>query len=201
MKPLSIKKYCLPARDNTLPVALHSTVQFDNQRQTMEPKPLITATTDADLPAITEIFAEEVLHGTASWAYTPPTLAEMTDKFHRLNGDNFPWLSAHYNNKIVGFSFASAYRPREGYRFLVEDSIYTHAEYRRQGIASELLATLLTECSSRGYRQMVAVIGDSANTSSIALHQRMGFSHAGLLKNVGYKFDRWLDSVLMQKEL
>jgi len=167
----------------------------------MNPELQIKATTEADMPAITKIFAEEVLHGTASWAYTPPALAEMTEKFHRLTGDNYPWLSASLDSKIVGFSFASPYRPREGYRFLVEDSIYVHTDHRRLGIARELLTRLIDECSSRDYRQMVAVIGDSANKSSIDLHQRLGFSHAGLLKSVGYKFDRWLDSVLMQKEL
>ena len=167
----------------------------------MEPKPVITATTTADMPAITDIFATEVLHGTASWSYSPPEIAEMTEKLHRLTGDNYPYLTARLDNRIVGFCFASAYRPREGYRFLVEDSIYVHPDFRRHGIACKLLTELINECADRGYRQMVAVIGDSANKGSIILHQRMGFTHAGLLKNVGYKFNRWLDSVLMQREL
>ncbi len=167
----------------------------------MESTPVIRATTKADIVAITDIFATEVLHGTASWSYSPPGVQEMADKFDRLATDNYPCLTALLDGQVAGFSFASAYRPREGYRFLVEDSIYVHPDYRRHGIARELLTELIKQCSSRGYRQMVAVIGDSANTGSIALHQQSGFTHAGILKNVGYKFDRWLDSVLMQREL
>lgn len=166
---------------------------------------VITDTTAADIAAITAMFANEVRHGTASWAYEPPTHDEMLEKFQRLTGDNYPFLTARLqdqnNNTIVGFSFASAYRPREGYRFLCEDSIYVHEDFRRHGIASQLLTRLIEECTDRGYRQMVAVIGDSANTGSIALHERMGFVHVGVLKDVGYKFDRWLDSVLMQRSL
>ena len=162
---------------------------------------VVRSTVDADMPAITKIFAAEVLHGTASWAYIPPTQQEMTDKLHRLSADNYPCLTAQLDDQIVGFCFASAYRPRQGYRYLVEDSIYVREDFRRHGVASQLLAVLINDCSAKGYRQMIAVIGDSENTGSITLHQRMGFSHAGLLKNVGYKFDRWLDSVLMQREL
>lgn len=168
---------------------------------------VITDTTAADIPAITAMFAKEVRHGTASWAYEPPTHDEMLEKFQRLTGDNYPFLTARLqgqdqnNNTIVGFSFASAYRPREGYRFLCEDSIYVHEDFRQHGIASQLLTRLIEECTDRGYRQMVAVIGDSANTGSIALHERMGFVHVGVLKDIGYKFDRWLDSVLMQRVL
>jgi phosphinothricin acetyltransferase len=176
---------------------------------------VITDTTAADIPAITAMFATEVRHGTASWAYEPPTHDEMLEKFQRLTADNYPFLTARLNNQnqdqyqdpgqnnntIVGFSFASAYRPREGYRFLCEDSIYVHEDFRRHGIASQLLTRLIKDCTERGYRQMVAVIGDSANTGSIALHERMGFVHVGVLKDIGYKFDRWLDSVLMQRTL
>ena len=164
-------------------------------------KTTINETIEADLHAITEMFAEEVVHGTASWAYTPPTQNEMMAKFKRLTNDNYPWLTARLNEQIVGFSFASAYRPREGYRFLVEDSIYVEKDFGRHGIATRLRGALIEESTSRGYKQMVAVIGDSNNRSSISLHEQLGFHHVGVLTNVGYKFDRWLDSVLMQRAL
>ena len=164
-------------------------------------KTTINETIEADLHAITEMFAEEIVHGTASWAYTPPTQNEMMAKFKRLTNDNYPWLTARLNEQIVGFSFASAYRPREGYRFLVEDSIYVHQDFRRHGVATQLLGALIEECTIRGYKQMVAVIGDSDNKGSISLHEQLGFHHVGVLTNIGYKFDRWLDSVLMQRAL
>ena len=136
----------------------------------------IRATIDTDLDAITEMFAVEVMHGTASWAYAPPTRDEMVAKFKRLTDSNYPWLTAQLNDQIVGFSFASAYRPREGYRFLVEDSIYVHQEYRRLGVARQLLGSLIEECTGRGYKQMVAVIGDSDNKGSISLTNNWGFA-------------------------
>lgn len=164
-------------------------------------KTTISATTHSDIPAITAMFAEEVKHGTASWAYSPPAQEEMTAKFERLTSDNYPYLTARVDDRIVGFSFASAYRPREGYRFLVEDSIYVHQDFRRHGIATQLLGSLIEDCTHRGYKQMVAVIGDSNNNGSIRLHEQLGFHHVGVLKNIGYKFDQWLDSVLMQRAL
>ncbi len=154
-----------------------------------------------DIPAITEIFANEVTHGTASWAYEPPETPEMLQKFKTLQAQGYPFLTALIDNQVVGYSNASAYRPREGYRFLVEDSIYVDQRFRGRGIARMLLTELIERCTEGGFRQMIAVIGDSKNTPSIELHSSLGFEQVGLLPNIGYKFDRWLDSVLMQRGL
>lgn len=162
---------------------------------------IIRPATAQDIPAITAIFAHEVTHGTASWAYEPPDANEMLAKLQTLQGQGYPFLCAEVDGLVAGYSNASAYRPREGYRFLVEDSIYVDQQFRGRGIAKLLLGALIERCTEAGFRQMIAVIGDSDNTPSIALHQRLGFEQVGLLPNIGYKFDRWLDSVLMQRGL
>lgn len=168
----------------------------------MPTKPLvIRPTIITDIAAITAIFAPEVEHGTASWAYDAPSLQSMYDKYQRLIDDNFPWFTATVDDQVVGFCFGSAYRPREGYRFLVENSIYVATGFRGQGIARQLMNTLIDECTKAGFRQMIAVIGDSNNEASIELHRLLGFTQVGLLPNIGYKFDRWLDSVVMQLAL
>jgi len=163
--------------------------------------PTIRPVTETDIPAITAIFAEEVLHGTASWSYEPPPEAELLEKMRGLVAQGYPYLVAEVENQVAGYTYASAYRPRVGYRFLVENSIYVAEEFRGRGIARVLMQALIDECTARGYRQMVAVIGDSENAPSIALHRSLGFEQVGLLPNIGYKFDRWLDSVLMQRAL
>jgi len=163
--------------------------------------PLIRTVNENDIPTITTIFAIEVLHGTASWSYEPPTEAEMRTKMQGLLEQGYPFLVAEVDSRVAGYAYASAFRPREGYRFLVEDSIYVAADFRGRGIAKLLMQTLIEQCTALGYRQMIAVIGDSANEPSIALHRQLGFEQVGLLPNVGYKFDRWLDSVLMQRAL
>lgn len=163
--------------------------------------PTIRPVTEADMPAVTAIFAEEVRHGTASWAYEPPTENELLEKMRGLVAQGYPYLVAEVDGQVAGYTYASAYRPREGYRFLVEDSIYVAEGYRGRGIARALMQALIDECTARGYRQMIAVIGDSENMPSIALHRSLGFERVGLLPKIGYKFDRWLDSVLMQRAL
>ncbi len=154
-----------------------------------------------DAPAITAIYREEVLHGTASWEYDPPDEAEMTRRMNAVLAQGYPYFVALADGVLAGYSYASTYRPRIGYRFTCEDSIYVHNAYRGQGVARALLATLMSECAQRGYRQMMAVIGDSANAASIGLHKSLGFEQVGLFRNIGYKFDRWLDGVYMQKAL
>ena len=154
-----------------------------------------------DIPAITAIFSVEVLHGTASWAYEPPSEAEMLAKMEDLQAQGYPFLVAELDGKVAGYTYASAYRPRIGYRFLVENSIYVDTEYRGRGVARRLMSELIDQCAELGFRQMIAVIGDSENHPSIALHRSVGFDQVGLLPNIGYKFDRWLDSVLMQRSL
>lgn len=163
--------------------------------------PTIRDASEDDASAITAIFAEEVRHGTASWAYEPPSEEEMLEKLRGLQAQGYPFLVAEINGRIAGYTYASAYRPRVGYRFLVENSIYVDADFRGKGLARALMQALIDQCTDLGYRQMIAVIGDSANHPSIGLHRSMGFEQVGLLPNIGYKFDRWLDSVLMQRPL
>lgn len=161
----------------------------------------IRAATAADISAITEIYAVEVREKTATFELTPPDNAEMTRRFSDICGKDFPYLVAEQAGCIAGFAYAAAYRARPAYRFTLENSVYLAPAYQRQGIGSALLSELIVQSQARGYRQMIAVIGDSANTASIALHARAGFSMIGTLPNVGFKFGRWLDTVLMQRAL
>lgn len=154
-----------------------------------------------NITAITAIYREEVLHGTASWEYDPPDEAEMLRRMNAILAQGYPYFVALADGVLAGYSYASTYRPRIGYRFTCEDSIYVHNAYRGQGVARVLLTRVMDECAQRGYRQMMAVIGDSANAASIGLHKSLGFEQVGLFRNIGYKFDRWLDGVYMQKSL
>jgi L-amino acid N-acyltransferase YncA len=162
---------------------------------------LIRPATLADVPQITAIYREQVQHGTASWEYDPPDEAEMANRMRGLLDKGFPYLVAVDDTGVTGYSYASSYRPRIGYRFVVEDSIYVRADQRGKGIGKQLLPTLIDACTARGYRQMLAIIGDSENIGSIRLHEACGFQHAGRFNAIGYKFDRWLDSVQMQRGL
>lgn len=161
----------------------------------------IRPATLADIPAITPIYREQVLHGTSSWEYDPPNDAEMTRRMLAVLDKGFPYLAAEDDSGLLGFSLASSFRGRIGYRFVVEDSIYVRADQRGRGLGKALLNALIAQCAAQGYRQMIAVIGDSANTNSINLHRACGFETVGVFKNIGYKFDRWLDSVQMQRAL
>jgi L-amino acid N-acyltransferase YncA len=144
--------------------------------------PEIRPTTAADLPAITEIYEQAVLYGTATFELIPPDLNEMT-------------------RRLVGYAYAGAYRPRPAYRFAVENSVYLRPAIHRRGIGMQLLQRLIDESEARGYRQMIAVIGDSANAGSIGVHRRCGFQMIGTHPDVGFKFGRWLDTVMMQRAL
>jgi phosphinothricin acetyltransferase len=159
-----------------------------------------TATRD-DLPAITAIYADAVLTGTATFELDPPDEAEMAERMRALVKDGYPYFVAERGGAVVGYAYAGAYRPRIGYRHTVEDSIYLSPDVQRQGIGGALLARLITSCEEAGFRQMVGVIGDSANVGSIRLHALAGFEMVGNLKSVGYKFGRWLDTVFMQRAL
>ncbi|ABD85776.1 GNAT family N-acetyltransferase [Rhodopseudomonas palustris] len=161
----------------------------------------IRPTSLADLPAITAIYAEAVRCGTATFELTPPDLAEMTRRFAALTGGGFPYLVARRAGELLGYAYAGPYRPRPAYRFTVENSIYLAPAAQRQGVGSRLLGRLIAESEARGYRQMIAVIGGSDNLGSIALHGRTGFQMIGVHPSVGFKFGRWLDSVLMQRML
>ncbi|KKJ78509.1 GCN5 family acetyltransferase [Kiloniella litopenaei] len=156
---------------------------------------------DADIASIQEIYADEVLHGVSSWEEIPPDQAEMLNRKNGVVGGGYPYRVAVQDDRVVGYAYASSYRPRPGYRFTVENSIYIHKDARGSGLGRLLLKDLINQCEIRGYRQMIAVIGDSENLPSIAFHQKMGFELAGTIKSIGFKFGRWMDSVLMQRPL
>jgi phosphinothricin acetyltransferase len=161
----------------------------------------IRPTAAADLPAITEIYEHAVLHGTATFELTPPDLAEMTRRFDALIAGNFPYFVAVLDDRVVGYAYAGPYRPRPAYRFTVENSVYLAPAIHRRGIGLQLMQRLIAECTTRGFRQMIAVIGDSANLGSIGVHRRCGFQMIGTHPDVGLKFGRWLDTVMMQLPL
>ncbi|MEO3431146.1 N-acetyltransferase family protein [Pelagibius sp. CAU 1746] len=159
---------------------------------------------DDDIPAIQAIYAHHVLHGVASFELEPPDQAEMQRRHAGTLASGLPFLVAEDrpgSGAILGFAYAASYRARPAYRWTLEDSVYVLPGAGGKGIGSALLSELITLCAGLGYRQMVAVIGDSANESSIRLHARHGFSDAGVLKAVGFKHGRWLDSVFMQLAL
>jgi phosphinothricin acetyltransferase len=155
----------------------------------------------ADLPAITGIYAHHVRHGLASFELDPPPLDEMRARFEAITRAGYPYLVAAEGERVVGYAYANHYRTRPAYRFSVEDSIYVTPDAILRGIGSLLLRRLIDECEQRGYRQMLAVIGDSANAASIELHRACGFAQVGMLPSIGFKFGRWVDSVLMQRPL
>ncbi|HEY7296459.1 MAG TPA: GNAT family N-acetyltransferase [Xanthobacteraceae bacterium] len=159
-----------------------------------------------DVPAITRIYAYAVRHGTASFEIDPPDESEMRRRFEALVGGGYPSLVAEEAiagsaGEVLGYAYAGPYRPRPAYRFTAEDSVYVAPQMQRRGIGTALLEKLIAESQARGFRQMIAVIGDSAQTASIALHAALGFRLVGTLEAVGFKFDRWLDTVLMQRGL
>jgi L-amino acid N-acyltransferase YncA len=161
----------------------------------------IRAATPADIPAITRIYAHAVRHGTASFELEPPDEAEMARRQRALLDGGYPYLVAEIDGAVGGYAYAGPYRARPAYRFSVENSIYIAPDMHRRGIGRLLLDRLIVECEARGYRLMIAVIGDSGQTPSIELHRTAGFALVGALEGVGYKFDRWLDTVLMQRPL
>jgi L-amino acid N-acyltransferase YncA len=154
-----------------------------------------------DLPAITDIYGQAVREGTATFELSAPDLAEMTRRFEALTHGGFPYLVAVQEGHVIGYAYAGAYRPRPAYRFTVENSVYLRPSIHRRGIGLQLLRRLISESQARGYRQMVAVIGDSANAGSIGVHTKCGFTMIGTNPDVGFKFGRWLDTVIMQLAL
>ena len=154
-----------------------------------------------DLAVITAIYDDAVRHGTASFELDPPDQAEMARRYETLRADGYPYLVAELDGDIVGYAYAGPYRARPAYRWSVEDSIYIAPQVQRRGIGGALLARLLSEAEAGGFRQMLAVIGDTANIGSVELHRAAGFRLVGTFENVGFKFGRWLDTVLMQREL
>lgn len=155
----------------------------------------------ADIPAITRIYTHAVDYGTASFELTAPDEGEMTRRFNELTTGGFPYLVAVIDGAVVGYAYAGPYRARPAYRFTVENSVYVAHDSHRRGVGKALLEALIEASTEKGFRLMVAVIGDSNQAASIGLHEAAGFKHAGVFENIGYKFDRWLDSVLMQRAL
>jgi L-amino acid N-acyltransferase YncA len=154
-----------------------------------------------DVAAITGIYAHSVLHGTASFEIEPPEEAEMAQRRDAVLAGGYPYLVAERGGDVVGYAYCGPYRIRPGYRWTVEDSIYIAPQMQKQGAGHVLLQRLIEECEARGFRQMIAVIGDSSQRPSIALHEALGFRQVGMLPTVGFKFGRWIDSVLMQRPL
>lgn len=151
-----------------------------------------------DLPRIAEIYAEAVAHGTASFELTVPDLAEMTRRFETITAAGYPYLVAEAGGTIAGYAYAGAFRARPAYRWSVENSIYLDERFRGQGIGKRLLRELIHGCTRLGFRQMLAVIGDSANHGSIGVHRACGFEMVGTFRDVGWKHGKWLDVVFMQ---
>jgi L-amino acid N-acyltransferase YncA len=157
--------------------------------------------TAADIAAVERIYAEHVLTGLASFEIEPPSVDELLSRRAIIVGHSLPHLVAEFDGSIVGYSYAAPYRSRPAYRFTVEDSVYVAAGSGGHGIGRALLSALIDRCETGPWRQMIAIIGDSGNAASIALHSRLGFRHVGAIRAAGFKFGRWVDSVLMQRPL
>lgn len=154
-----------------------------------------------DIATVTQIYAHHVLHGFATFEIEPPDDEEMERRRRATIERGFPYLVAEREGEVVGYSYAGPYRPRQAYRYTAENSVYIRPDSMRRGIGRMLVNALIAECEQGGFRRMVAVIGDSANHASIRLHEGLGFEFVGTLRSVGFKFGRWVDSVLMQREL
>jgi phosphinothricin acetyltransferase len=162
---------------------------------------IVRALREADLPAVQAIYAHHVLHGLASFEEEPPPVEEMRSRWRKVLDLGLPYLVAELDGAVVGYSYASAYRPRPAYRFTVENSVYVREGLAGRGIGKALLDELIARCEPGPWRQMLAVIGNSGNDASIALHRRCGFRLIGILDSVGHKHGRWVDTVLMQRAL
>ncbi len=155
----------------------------------------------ADLPQVTAIYAWNVVHGTGTFELEPPDAAEMARRRDDVLAKNLPWLVAEQAGRVLGYAYATHFRPRKAFWFCVENSVYLAPEAVGQGAGKRLMVALLAQCEARGARQMVAVIGDSANQASIGLHRSLGFEHTGILKDGGWKHGAWRDVVFMQRAL
>jgi len=164
-------------------------------------KPKTRPAKPTDIPAITRIYAHAVERGTASFELDPPDEAEMGRRMNELTSLSFPYLVAELDGALVGYAYAGPYRTRPAYRFTVENSVYVAPDVHRRGVGKALMDELIEVSTERGFRLMIAVIGDSKQAASVGVHKATGFKHVGVFENVGYKFDRWLDSVLMQRAL
>lgn len=154
-----------------------------------------------DLPAIQELYSHYVTHSLASFEETPPSLEEMSTRWRAITAQGLPYRVAVADRTLVGYAYASTYRTRAAYRFTVENSVYVSATHQRLGIGRRLLDDLIDACRQGPWRQMIAIVGDSANTASVALHRAAGFREIGILEGVGFKHGRWVDTVVLQRAL
>jgi phosphinothricin acetyltransferase len=155
----------------------------------------------ADLPDIQGIYADHVLHGTGTFEEVPPSVEEMTERVAHVTGQNWPWLVAEDASGLLGYCYLTQFRPRAAYQYCAENAVYVRQDVRGQGVGKALVAALIAAATAAGFRQMVAVIGDSENVGSIGVHASLGFQRVGVLRGVGRKFGRWLDTVYMQLPL
>jgi phosphinothricin acetyltransferase len=162
---------------------------------------VIRAASELDMAAVRSIYAHYVLHSLATFEEIPPTLDEMLARRRASADSNLPYLVAQAGREILGFAYAAPYRPRPAYRFTIEDSVYVAEGFGGRGIGSALLGELIARCERRPWRQMVAIVGDSANLASIALHRRFGFELTGTLRSVGFKHGCWVDTPILQRAL
>ena len=164
-------------------------------------KIIIRPAVPGDIGAITGIYADAVLNGTASFEIEPPDQSEMLRRQTALLKNHYPYFAVEIEGLVAGYAYAGPYRMRPAYNWSVEDSVYVTPQMHRKGMGALLLRALVAASAQRGYRQMIAVIGDTAQIGSIAVHERAGFSHVGTLRSVGFKHGKWLDTVLMQRPL
>ena len=162
---------------------------------------MLRPATPDDVLAMQEIYAHHVLHGLASFEEEPPPLAEMRRRYDEVCGRGLPWLAADFGGVVVGYGYCAPYRTRSAYRYSIEDSVYVRHGSEGRGVGSAILEELIRRVSELDYRQLIAVIGDSSHAPSINLHARFGFLRVGTLRSVGFKFGRWVDTVIMQRPL
>ena len=161
----------------------------------------IRPVSEADIATITAIYAAEVRELVNTYEYEAPDQAEMTRRMQDITARGFPYIVAEVDGQVAGYAYANSYRGRIAYQWTVENSVYVASRFQGCGVGSTLLAALIEQCTERGFRQMIAVIGEAANTASVALHQRFGFTHVGTFRGIGRKHGRWLDTVQMQRAL
>ena len=162
---------------------------------------LIRDATEADLPALQAIYAHHVLKGVGTFEEVPPTVEDMAGRLAGVTRLGLPWLVAEDDRRLWGYAYATPFRSRSAYRYVAENAVYVAHDAHRRGVGRALMEGLIARCEALGLHQLMAVIGDSANTGSIGLHAAMGFEQVGVFRDVGYKHRRWLDIVLMQKRL
>jgi L-amino acid N-acyltransferase YncA len=156
---------------------------------------------DQDLPAITAIYAHHVLHGTGTFETEPPSEADMVGRRADVLAKGLPYLVAEEDGRVLGYAYCQWFKPRPAYRFSAEDSIYLHPDAQGKGLGKALLAELARQAEAAGIRKLIAVIGDSANKGSVGVHKALGFQPVGVIQSCGWKFGKWLDIVLMEKQI